>query len=144
LQTQSSPILPPSVHSLPLPPFSFSPLPSLSLFPSPLFFSGFLFPSFLPPSSLLPLSSPEVKLYLMVLEKLSKTEKRLEVIRGELGSSLCLITRRDHIMCRITAQTALMKFQSSENTLWTPGWKWTSYNYYMYVDHLGISIGRFC
>jgi len=90
------------------------------------------------------LSSPEVKLYLMVLEKLSKTEKRLEVIRGELGSSLCLITRRDHIMCRITAQTALMKFQSSENTLWTPGWKWTSYNYYMYVDHLGISIGRFC
>lgn len=28
---------------------------------------------------------PEVKLYLMVLDKLGKTEKRLEVIKGRLG-----------------------------------------------------------
>lgn len=75
---------------------SFPPL--LLIFPSsPLLFFLFWFPFLFFPSSLLPspASSPEVKLYLIVLEKLSKTEKRLEVIRGELGSSLCLITRRD-------------------------------------------------
>ena len=78
--------------SLPIPSSAFS----LSFLLSHLLpFSLLLYPS----SSLCSLPPPfhalhssslysEVKLYLMVLDKLGKTERKLEVIRGELGKSV--------------------------------------------------------
>ena len=77
-------------------PFSSHPIlcffPLLSSFPSPPFLSpplSLLFPLLTSPSiPCLPFLLSEVKLYLMVLDKLGKTERKLEVIRGELGKSV--------------------------------------------------------
>lgn len=71
------------------------------LFPSPFFFpiSSLSLSSSIPPLPSAHFPPPfhalhssslysEVKLYLMVLDKLGKTERKLEVIRGELGKSV--------------------------------------------------------